>query len=544
MAVKLTLDSQSIDAPTGSSLFDLAEKLKIRIPTSCGKQGKCRECLVQVTEGMDHLSKLAPEEEYLQSSFRLACCCKIKADAGSVTCNTLRRSKMQTETGGGGISESLRENLLLDPAVVREGDDRIMLDGREIARSNEPIHGLAVDIGTTTCVARLLNLETGKIVAASSFENPQRFGGSDVMARIRYDSEQKGHLLQRTMLAYLTHTIEDFPVDPNTIYETVISGNSTMRDLIFGLDLHTIGQEPFQSLTEIEYLEGKRPTTAIEIEAGKLKIPMNPEGRIYGMPLISGHVGADAAACMLAVGMPTEERNIAIMDVGTNTEVVVGNKNKALAASCPAGPAFEGGAVSCGMSGLEGAIERVAIQDDGRIDIRVIGGGKPEGICGSGLIDLLSELMRTNQMNEKGRFEGIDGALQVDRDGHILFRESDVNELALAKGANVAGLSIIFKNLGLASDDIDVLYLAGAFGRHLNIPAAMRIGFLPVIDESRFQQVGNAAIEGSTMALLSVESRRSLEGLVRRTTHLRLEMDPAFFDTFVEGCMFVPFEAK
>ncbi len=544
MAVNLSLNSLSIEAPVGITLFDLAEQLEIRIPTSCRKQGKCRECLVQVTEGMEHLSEHAPEEEHLQSSFRLACRCQITADAGNISCNTLRRSRMQTETEGGGIAENLRKTLVPDPAVVREGRDRILLDGREIARSTEAIHGLAVDIGTTTCVVRLVNLETGRIVAASSFENPQRFGGSDIMARIHYDTERKDHLLQRTLLAYLTHTIEDFPVDPKTIYEIVISGNSTMRDLFFGLDLHTIGQEPFQSLTEIECFEGKYSTTAIEIKAGELKIPMNPGGRIYGMPLISGHVGADAAACMLAVGMPTEERNIAIMDVGTNTEVVVGNKDKALAASCPAGPAFEGGAVSCGMSGLHGAIERILIKDDGRIEIKVIGGGKPEGICGSGLIDLLSELMRTKQMNEKGRFEGIDGALQVDEDGNILFRESDVNELALAKGANVAGLSIIFKKLGLTFDDIDVLYLAGAFGRHLDIPAAMRIGFLPVIDESRIQQVGNASIEGSTMVLLSLEARKSLEELVRKTTHLRLEMDPSFFDTFVEGCMFVRFEGK
>ncbi len=540
MAVNLTLDSLNIEAPAGISLFDLAEQLEIRIPTSCRKQGKCRECLVQVTEGMEHLSERTPEEEHLQSSFRLACRCRITADAGNVSCHSLRRSRMRVEAEGGAIADASRKDLVLDPAVTRKGDDRILLDGREIARSREPIHGLAVDIGTTTCVVRLLNLETGKIEAAASFENPQRFGGSDVMARIHYDSERKDHLLQRTLLAYLTHTIEDFPVDPNTIYEIVITGNSTMRDLFFGYDLHTIGQEPFQSVTEIEYHEGHRPTTAVEVKAGKLGIPMNPEGRIYGMPLISGHVGADAAACMLAVGMTTEERTIAIMDVGTNTEVVVGNKDKAVAASCPAGPAFEGGAVSCGMPGLEGAIERVTIGDDGRIEFGVIGDGKPEGICGSGLIDLLSELLRTKQLNVKGRFEGIENPLVIDRDCDILLRESDINELALAKGANVAGLSIILKHLGLAADDIDVLYLAGAFGRHLDTAAAVRIGFLPGLESSRFHQVGNAAIEGATMALLSLEARNSLEELIRRTTHLRLETDPAFFDTFVDGCLFIP----
>jgi uncharacterized 2Fe-2S/4Fe-4S cluster protein (DUF4445 family) len=542
MAVNFTLDSQSTEAPMGANLFDLAEQLEVKIPTSCRKQGKCRECLVQVTEGMEHLSGRTPEELHLQASFRLACRSQIAADAGNVSCHTLRRSRMRVETEGGSITDTSRENLVLDPAAVRTGGDHILLDGREIACSREPIHGLAVDIGTTTCVVRLLNLESGQVKAAASFENPQRFGGSDVMARIQYDSERKDRLLQRTLLAYLTHAIEDFPVDPNTIYETVITGNSTMRDLFFGFDLSTIGQEPFQSVTEIECLEGRRSTTAVEVEAGKLGVLMNPAGRVYGMPLVGGHVGADAAACMLAVGMCAEERTIAIMDVGTNTEVVVGNKDKAVAASCPAGPAFEGGAVACGMPGLEGAIERVRFEGEGRMKLGVIGGGEPEGICGSGLIDLLSELVRSKQLNVKGRFEGIDHPLVIDRKRHIVFTESDVNELALAKGANVAGLSIILKHMGLVADDIEVLYLAGAFGRHLNTEAATRIGFLPGLEASKYQQVGNAAIEGATMALLSLEARRSLEELIRKTTHLRLEADPAFFDTFVDGCLFVPFE--
>ncbi len=542
MAVNFTLDSLSVEAPAGARLFDLAEQLGINIPTSCRKQGKCRECLVQVTEGMEHLSERTPEEEYIQPSFRLACRCQVTADDGDVSCHTLRRSRMRVETEGKSITDTSRKDIALDPAVVRVRGNCILLDGREIARSHEPIHGLVVDIGTTTCVVRLLNLENGQIEAAASFENPQRFGGSDVMARIQYDSERKDQLLQRTLLAYLSHTIEDFSVDPNTIYETVITGNSTMRDLFFGFDLSTIGQEPFQSITEIEYLGGCRTTTAVEVKAGKLAIPMNPEGRIYGMPLISGHVGADAAACMLAVGMCTEERTIAIMDVGTNTEVVVGNKDKAIAASCPGGPAFEGGAVSCGMPGLEGAIERVAIDGEGRMEIGVIGGGEPEGICGSGLIDLLGELVRTKQLNVKGRFEGVDNPLVIDREHHILFTESDVNELALAKGANVAGLSILFNHMGLAADDIDALYLAGAFGRHLDTQAAARIGFLPSLDASRYHQVGNAAIEGATMALLSLNARKSLEGLIRKTTHLRLEADPCFFDIFVDGCLFGPSE--
>ena len=274
MAVKLTLDSRAIDAPVEASLFDLADQLEVRVPTSCRKQGKCRECLVEVAEGMEHLSPQAQEEEHLGGSFRLACRCHITSDEGAITCHTLRRKQMRVEEAG--TIAPLRDGKTrLDPAVVREPDGRILLEGREIARSNEPPHGLAIDVGTTTCVVRLVRLDTGEIAAATSFENPQRFGGSDIMARIHYDGERKGRLLQRTLLGYLAHAIEDFPIDPLAIHEAVITGNSTMRDIFFGLDVASIGQEPFQSLTELEHLGGERPNTAIQA-IGSSPPPVRP----------------------------------------------------------------------------------------------------------------------------------------------------------------------------------------------------------------------------------------------------------------------------
>ncbi len=318
---------------------------------------------------------------------------------------------------------------------------------------------------------RLLNLETGEVVADASFENPQRFGGSDVMSRIQFDTEDKSKLLQRTLAGYITHAIEEFPVDPQTIYELVVAGNSTMRDLFFRLNVYSIGQNPYQSITELEMAEGKRTTTSLTESAKKLLLPLHPQARVYGMPIISGHVGADAAACMLAIDLANEERIVAVMDIGTNTELILGNRHKILAASCPAGPAFEGGAIACGMPGLPGAIEKVAINDDGSLRVQVIGDGPAEGICGSGLVDLLGELLRTERINALGRFEhGEDRfVLDVKSDAPVYFSESDINELAQAKGANVAGLQVIFNNYGIRFDEVDVFYLAGGFGRHLNI---------------------------------------------------------------------------
>lgn len=538
MSIELHFNNQPFKVKPGKSLFEYAESFDIRVPTSCIKNGKCKECMVEISEGMQHLSGRTEQEGHLKENFRLSCQTKILSESGLIRCHTMRRGEMVIEHQAMELPTSHRK-LPPDPAVTRDGD-RILLDGEEIDHSNGPIHGLAMDLGTTTVVIRLINLETGEIIASASFENPQRFGGSDVMARIQYDTDHKGKLLQRTLAGYLTHAIEEFPVDPKTIYELVVAGNSTMRDLFFRMNVYSIGQNPYQSITEIEMADGKRDSTTVTGSAKRLLLPIHPNARIYGLPVISGHVGADAAACMLAVDIAGENRTIAIMDIGTNTELILGNKDKIYAASCPAGPAFEGGAITCGMPGLPGAIEKVFIDENGKVTAGVIGNSKPEGICGSGLIDILSELLKNETINALGRFENGDHEIVISDNGDetITFNESDINELAQAKGANVAGLQIIFNQYGISFNDVDIFYLAGGFGRHLNIESSKRIGLIPNIDNSKIKQVGNAAIEGACIALLSKTKRDELEEIVKKVKHCRLEADPKFFDYFVDGCQF------
>jgi uncharacterized 2Fe-2S/4Fe-4S cluster protein (DUF4445 family) len=246
---------------------------------------------------------------------------------------------------------------------------------------------------------------------------------------------------------------------------------------------------------------------------------------------------------MLAVDIAHEDRLIAVMDIGTNTELILGNRRRILAASCPAGPAFEGGAIACGMPALEGAIEDVAFASDGAFELGVIGSTAAQGICGSGLVDLLSELLRTGRMNSMGRFEEDGQRITVDAAGDIFFLEGDVNELAQAKGANVAGLQVVCSQYGVDFDEIGVFYLAGGFGRHLKVPASRRIGLIPDLPDARIVQAGNAAIEGACIALLSCSRRRDLEELVARVEHCRLETHPSFFDYFVEGCQFKAVES-
>ncbi len=543
MSIELHFNGRQQSVAAGCSLFDCAESLGVRVPTSCQKQGKCKECLVEISEGKNCLSAPTAEERHLRDNFRLSCRCHIVAESGVVRCHTLRRGELRIERQALNLPAGGR-SWKLEPAVTRHGE-RILLDGQEIDRRAGPIHGLAMDLGTTTVVLRLMNLETGDIVADASFENPQRFGGSDVMARIRYDSEDGTHLLQRTLAGYLTHAIEELPVDPLSICEMVVAGNSTMRDLFFGLNVHSIGQSPYQSLTELETASGLRPGTGLTAPAKRLHLPLNPAARVYGLPIISGHVGADAAAGMLAINLAHEERLVALMDIGTNTELVLGNRHKILAASCPAGPAFEGGRISCGMPGLPGAIERVTLNGDGEFDLRVIGNEPAQGICGSGLVDLLSELLSHGRMNVMGRLAGGEERLVLKANGDepIYFSEGDINELAQAKGANAAGLHIIFDQYGKRFDELAVFYLAGGFGRNLSVESSKRIGLIPKLESSRIVQVGNAAIEGACIALLSVSKRQELETLVKRVRHCRLETHPGFFDYFVEGCQFRPIES-
>jgi uncharacterized 2Fe-2S/4Fe-4S cluster protein (DUF4445 family) len=538
--VHVTVNGRLVESSPGQSLFACAERAGIRVPTSCRTQGRCKECIVEITAGMDLLSAPTEEEGHLKGQYRLSCQCRVAAADGDVRCHTMRRGQMRIERRAPAVAAS-RLIGVPDPAVTRDGD-RVLIDGEAIDRARGALHGVAMDLGTTTVVLRLLDLETGETLADSSFENPQRFGGSDVMARIQYATEHGRHALVRALAGYIRHAIEEFPVDPATIYEMTVAGNSTMRDLFFRKDVSSIGQSPYRSITEIDVLEGRRTTTSLVDTGRRCLLPIHPKARVYGLPIISGHVGADAAACLLAADLAHEERLVAIMDIGTNTELIVGNRHRILAASCPAGPAFEGGAIACGMPALDGAVESVTAGDDGTFRLGVIGDIAPQGLCGSGLVGLLSELIRTGRMNRMGRFQGDAPRITIDGAGDIFLLERDVNELAQAKGANAAGLRVVFEALGIDARDLDVFYLAGAFGRRLQVEAAQRIGLLPTMPVSRVVQLGNAAIEGASMALLSRSKRRELEALVGTVEHCRLETQPHFFDHFVEGCQFKPLE--
>ena len=526
---------RQLESAAGKTIFDYADSLKVRVPTSCGRSGECHECIVEVKRGMEALTPPSDEERFLRGSYRLACQATVTDAEADVEFAVLRRQPRI-------LTHSVRRNVKLEPLTVRRGDDVYFQDDRmESYRGN--ILGLAMDVGTTTVVLNLVDLESGEVVYTGSFENPQRFGGSDIMHRISYDEGPFRGELNQVMLSAVNFEIGDMcrrlGLHRRRIYDVVVVGNSTMRDIFFGLDVQSIGQKPYKSITEHEMDQGLRETTALSVKANDIGLRVFPQANVYSGPLVSCHVGADVTADLLAVGMDEEEDVVMLVDVGTNTEVVVGNRHHMLAASCPAGPAFEGGEITYGMPGYDGAVESVELTD-GAVKYRTIGGVQPQGICGSGLVDLLAELRRTGRMNELGVFaDGADEFLFVTESGMSLSR-SDVSALAQAKSANYSGQWIVLRRYGAAIDSTSRLYLAGGFANYVNVKNAVDIGFIANFPVEKVAKVGNAALEGATIMLTSGAMRQVAEEMVRRIDHVELETTADFFDIFVEGCMFNP----
>ena len=528
-------DSHRLDAVAGKSVFDYADTLKVRVPTSCGRTGQCHECIVEIKRGMPALNSPTQAESFLRQPYRLACQASIAEPDADIEFAVLRRQPKI-------LTHGIRRQVPLAPLSIRR-DDGVYFGDERLDDYRGQICGLAVDLGTTTVALNLVDLESGDILYTGSFENPQRFGGSDIMHRISYDGGPFRGELQQAILSGINFEIRDMcrrlKVRARRIYEMVIVGNATMRDLFFGFDVQPIGEKPYKSVTELEMLAGQRATTALNVKAKELGLRIFPRANVYGGPLISSHVGADVAADLLAVGLDQEDDVVLLVDVGTNTEVVVGNRHRMIAASCPAGPAFEGGEVTYGMPGYNGAVESVTIGDDG-VTCITIGGTPAQGICGSGLVDLLAELRRSGKMNELGVYESGEQAFVFVPDSGMSLSRADISALAQAKSANFSGQYIALRRYGVPLGEIRKLYLAGGFANYINVENAIDIGFIANMPTERIAKVGNASLEGATLMLINSNLRQRMEELAPRIEHIELETTPDFFDIFVEGCMFNP----
>ena len=536
-------DGKTQPLALGMTLFDCADELAVEVPTSCLRNGRCHECVVEVSAGADALSARTEAEGFLRPPYRLACQAVIEHDDLDVAFAPLRRRPRILTAAGAGTAGA---PLAFDPVVTRRGED-VLYDGAAVDRYRGRMLGLAIDLGTTTVVLDFVDLESGESVHGAAFENPQAFGGSDVMHRISYDRDDAAGELQKAAASAINRAIVDgcarLGVGRQAIYEIVVAANPTMRDILFKLDVQGIGQKPYKSSVEHAFRAGERAHTALGARAVRLGLRANRAARVYGLPLIASHVGGDAAAALVALEQEFAGAETAMLvDMGTNTEVVLKHRGRLLAASCPAGPAFEGGLVRYGMPACDGAIESVRLGADGEAGWETIGGGDPVGLCGSGLIDLLAELRRSELLTAKGVFAADRKQKQmtvVPAHG-ITFSKEDASNLGQAKAANYCGQVIVMRTLGVDPAGIERLYLAGGFANYVNVRNAQSIGLLAPVPEERIVKAGNAAARGARAILLSATRRRALEREVQAIEHIELETTPDFFDLFVDGCQFKP----
>ncbi|MBA47343.1 MAG: ferredoxin [Dehalococcoidia bacterium] len=534
---KFINEKKSIELSKNRSLFEYADQIKMRIPTSCGRFGDCHECIVEVSEGYDILSKPTEHENFLKEPFRLACQANTVSKDSNLKFSPRKRDRKILTNFSQESSYDVDHNYIYkDNTLIYKSENK-----ETVLSKSKKIYGLAIDVGTTTVAINLVDINIGKVLMTSSFENPQIFGGSDVMNRISYDSSSYKGELSKAIISSVNFEIGEFvkklKIRRNEIVEVTIVGNSTMRDLFFNLDVEPIGVKPYKSIIETDYLDSKISSTELITSAKDLNLRINSEALIYSPPLIASHIGSDVSAGLIATDFFENNNTKMLIDIGTNTEVVLGTPQKMLAASCPAGPAFEGGEITYGMPGYEGAIEKVDFESN-NFTYQTIGNSKPLGLCGSGLIDFLSILVENKIMNPLGKFEQEKDYIFIDNDESINLSRRDVSSLAQEKAANVCGQALVIKDFGTNMDDIDNVYLAGGFANYIDIENAKNIGFILNFPIEKIKKIGNTALEGATKLLLSNKLRKNLVDYVKKIDHLELETKPEFFDYFVEGCQF------
>lgn len=376
---------------------------------------------------------------------------------------------------------------------------------------------LAFDIGTTTVVAYLMDGRTGQLAATASCKNPQGQFGADVISRIEHVLRESGSLLRDTIrqaMAQLTRELcHRAGIEDTDIGAVSIVGNTAMHHLLLGIDPSPLVTPPYMP----------KVFEALELEAGRVRV----------LPNIAGFVGGDTVGCMVATRFDQLDDITLMIDIGTNGEMVLGSKARRIACSTAAGPAFEGAKISCGMRGADGAVDHVWLED-GQVKYHVIGDTAPEGLCGSGLLDLVAVLLELEIIDESGYLEDKEYRLC----SNVVLTQKDVREVQLAKAAIRAGIELLAEALGISVADIQKVYLAGAFGNYLTPASACRIGMIPPVLLDRIQPIGNAAGEGAKLCALNRAEYLYSQTLAKTTDFLELASLPRFQDCYVDALEF------
>lgn len=488
----------------------------VEIDSECGGQGVCGKDVVRIERGAESLSELTEIEKgllakgKLRSGWRLACQARVTRDLSGISVFMPDFGKYTI------LTDIVATDTELVPCACRKHGRVLYHTGEDLGPCRERILGLAIDVGTTTLVMQVVDLETGKNVGQPvASKNPQIAYGNDVISRIDYANEHEAGLkeLHGAVVDGVNNSLvvleQQLGMEPGqitgSIYDVVVVGNSTMRSIVFQQNVRDLGLIPFDSLNK----------NSLTRKAEGLGLSVHAEAMVYGAPLIGGHAGADCLADIIATRLYEKEEIGLIIDIGTNGEVAIGNREKILTASCAAGGAYEGYQIRCGVGAIQGAITQVRIRD-GKVEFKTLGDQPPLGLCGSGVIDLLAEMLRNGIMNERAR---------VREDYHltddIFLSQDDINQLITAKAGLRADQDLLIHYFGISLDAVRSVYLAGAFGNYMNIPNAIAIGLLPKADPSRFVRFGNGALAGARDMLISRNRRQDAEALAQSITHMK-----------------------
>ncbi|NLH27053.1 MAG: DUF4445 domain-containing protein [Syntrophomonadaceae bacterium] len=600
--------NKDMEVPVGTALKKAMNDAGLDFDFPCGGRGRCGKCRVRIREGVvppSDSDRVHFDEEELKEGYRLACTLTVQGDlvlelpqevtGHKILIDAAERSmeikphlqKVHLEVKEPSIEDQkadwdrLRDELAAVkgdkdyritlpalqalPKVLREkkfsitaviADNKVT--GLEAGDTTDRMLGIAFDIGTTTVVGYLMDLLTGKELGAVSTMNPQTKYGADVISRITYSSQEAGGLeiLHKAIIeavnSLIGEAVEKVGARREDVYALTFVGNSCMHHLLLGLEPRYIALAPYVPVTG----------STQEINADELGIKVNPAGKVYVLPNIAGFVGADTIGVILATELDESSEIRLAIDIGTNGEMVLGNKDRLLACSTAAGPAFEGAQISCGMRGTAGAIDTVRMDDE--FTYTTINDERPVGICGSGLIDVISVMLDTGVIDSRGRIAnpnelaGTSAEKLADRivdldgmrafllapaaeTGHgkpLFITQQDVRELQLAKGAIATGVQILLDVYGIGYDDVFEVILAGAFGNYLDKHSACAIGLIPSSLEDRVRPVGNAAGTGAKVALLSAAEYRRSARIASFVEYEELAAYPKFTEIFANSLSF------
>lgn len=582
----------------GSTLLAAAQKAGVELIAICGGLGTCKSCLVRLVSGELSSPTLVETEalnrEEIEAGYRLACQAipmrntKIYIPAESLTTpQRLQVEGLETEVALDPIIETV--DLKMDPPSLNDlradtsrVNDTLVQRGLEAAEiplqvltrlsenlrardwsvrlalrrgeiiaclegENSPL-GLALDIGTTSLAAYLVDLPVGRTLARRGAMNPQIAYGEDVISRIFFARDQDGReKLQTTLIDAindLAHGLcEEANVSKERIVEVVAVGNTAMHHLFAGLPVQQLGMAPYVAAV----------SDPLDLRAGEIGLDLAPGAYIYLPSNIAGFVGADHVAVLLANDIGKSPGRVVALDIGTNTEITLASDGRLLSCSCASGPAFEGAHIHDGMRAAPGAIERVRIEGE-RIHLQTIKNQPPVGICGSGILDAISEMLGAGILNHNGSLEEDSPLVRTNQDNQaefvlapssisahgrdIIISRKDINEIQVAKAAIRAGIEILLKEAGINFSDLDEFIVAGAFGTYLDIKSTIRTGMFPPLPVSRFRQVGNAAGMGAKQMLVSAGKRRDAVEMAGTVDYIELTIHSDYMDTFLKAMYF------